>query len=446
MFRFDSPLFWYRLVFLAELMIAEGLFTFKLPRRRYFPLRLAGSVLACYVVTFLLPIAAYNAVYVSFMFVCMFCATVAGLYFCFRAPLLNIAFCAVAAYAVQHIAYEVYTFFVTALGLQAPSGPYEETGEMIFGTWTTFLYIEAYAASYGLMYLFFGSRIKSRTDLHIGNVSLLVISGVILLAAIFLNLLVTYRATEETDTVLLGVVHAYNILCCLLAVFVQFFMLGRKKMQTDLDTLRLLHEQERRHYMIFKENVDYINVKCHDLKHQIRRIARGGNVGSDVIGEIENAVMIYDADVKTGNDALDIVLTEKRLTCVKHGITFSQIADGKQLDIMTDADICSLFGNALDNAIEAVCGIEDKSARVIELTIKASRGFLSVCVRNSCAGDVIFDGDLPRSTKGDDRSHGFGMKSMKAITEKYGGELSVTAESGVFTLNMLFPLSGAREE
>ena len=439
MFEFSSPLFWYRLIFLAELILAEGLFSFKLPRRTRFPLRLALSVAAIYAITFLFPIAAYNAFYVSFMFLFMFGMTIAGLFVCFDAPLLNIAFCAVAAYAVQHIAYEAYTFFVFAFGLQTTSVPYAETGQIVFDVWTLAVYIESYAAAYGLMYFVFGTRIKRGTDLRIGNAGLLIISAVILLAAILLNAVVTYHETEEPDILLICLAHAYNATCCVLAVFIQFFMLGRRKMQTDLDTLRLLHEQERRHYMLFKDNVDYINVKCHDLKHQIRRIAKGGEVRDSVISEIENAVMIYDSDVKTGRETLDIVLTEKRLVCVRQGITFSCIADGAQLSFMSDADVCSLFGNALDNAIEASCRIPDREKRSIGLNVKASRGFVSVSVRNSCADDVKTDGELPRTTKGDETSHGFGMKSMKLIAEKYGGELSVSAADGVFTLNLIFP-------
>ena len=138
MFDFSSPLFWYRLVFLAELIVAEALFTFKLRRRPYFVLRIALSVVAIYGVTFLLPIVAYNAFYVSFMFLLMFGMTIAGLYACFDAPLLNVVFCAIAAYSVQHIAYEAYTFLTMAFGLQtAPGGPYEQTSRHLFGYGST---------------------------------------------------------------------------------------------------------------------------------------------------------------------------------------------------------------------------------------------------------------------------------------------------------------------
>ncbi len=440
MFDFASPLFWYRLQFLAELLVAEAFFAFKLKRRSRFPLRVALAVLVCFAVTFLFPIAAYNAFYISFMFIFIFALTMAGLYVCFREPLINILFVSVAAYAMQHVAYELYTLLSAAFGLQSASSlQYAETGELAFDVWTVSVYIESYAAVYALMYAAFGTRIKRGTDLRIGNARLLVISGVILLAAVLLNAVVAYRAAEDTDVVLLCIIHGSNALCCVLAVFIQFFMLAGRKMQSELDTLRLLHEQEQRHYMRFKENVDYINVKCHDLKHQIRRIASAGAVNDSVIGEIERAVTIYDSDVKTGNETLDIVLTEKRLTCADGGIAFSCIADGAKLGFMTDADICSLFGNALDNAIEAACRIEDRSRRSIGLTVKESKGFVSVCVRNSCPPDVRVSGGLPATTKGDTVNHGYGMKSMKAVAERYGGELTAAAEDGVFTLNVIFP-------
>ena len=346
---------------------------------------------------------------------------------------------AVAAYAVQHIAYELYTFMNVAFGLDTGKLAYGETMSGDFSFWMFATYVESYAAVYALMYAFFGRRIGGKDDLHIGNVSLLVISGVIVLVAVLFNAVLTYRVTEDTDVVIVSMTHIYNMICCVLAVAIQFSILGKKKMQTELATLQRLHKQEQQHYMLFKENIDYINLKCHDLKHQIRRIASKGAVGDSVIDEIENAVSIYDSDVKSGNDILDIVLTEKRLTCVNNSIAFSCITDGKQIGFMSDADICALFGNALDNAIEAVCRIPEPEKRSIGLVIKNVKGFVSVNVRNNCLDTPQFDGELLRSTKGDEVYHGYGMKSIKAVTERYGGEMSVVVKDGVFSLNLLFP-------
>lgn len=76
--------------------------------------------------------------------------------------------------------------------------------------------------------------------------------------------------------------------------------------------------------------------------------------------EIEKSVSLYDANVKTGNTVLDTILTEKSLLCYKKGIILSCVADGENIAFMEDADVYSLFGNALDNAIEAVLKLEEQ--------------------------------------------------------------------------------------
>ena len=440
MFYFSSPLFWYRLIFLAELIIAEGLFTFNLKKRSKFLLRVAGAIIFSYLVVFLFPILSFEAIYVSFMFLFFFAVTVFALMFCYDEPLINVLFCAIAAYAAQHIAYELNTFILTLLNLDSSSAPYGETGKLAFSVWSFAIYLESYGAIYALLYAVFGTRIKVGADLKIGNAALLALSGFIVVVAVLLNAFLTYRKVENPDNFVMCMCHGYNLVCCGLALIVQFSMLGKKEIQSELDTLQRLHEEQRRHYALFKENVDYINVKCHDLKHQVMRLAQGMKADDSVIRDIENALMIYDSDVKTGSETLDVILTEKRLACVKNNIIFSCIADGKKLKFMSDADICSLFGNALDNAIEAVCRIEDEKKRSIGLNLKESKGFLSLSVRNGYFVAPVFKDGLPRSIKGDEINHGFGMKSLKAIAEKYGGEMSVSAADGVFTLNMLFPL------
>ena len=115
------------------------------------------------------------------------------------------------------------------------------------------------------------------------------------------------------------------------------------------------------------------------------------------------------------------------------------MADGNALAFMTDADICALFGNALDNAIEAVMRLpEDR--RVVSLTTKQSGKLFSVSLRNFYDGEVRLVNGLPVTTKSDSGYHGFGVKSIKEIAERYGGDVSVVAEDGVFTLNVLFTL------
>ena len=74
---------------------------------------------------------------------------------------------------------------------------------------------------------------------------------------------------------------------------------------------------------------------------------------------MEQEIRSYEAQNKTGNEVLDTILTSKSLYCQQHGITLTCVADGAALDFMDTMDLCSLFGNALDNAIESVEKLPD---------------------------------------------------------------------------------------
>lgn len=446
MFLFDAQLFWYRLVFMTELLVAEGLFTYKLKKRKHFFLRAAAATVASYAFTFLFPIATFDAFYISVMFFALFAFTVFALAFCYNAPLLSVFFCALAAYTVQHTAYEIYSFIVTVSGLDVGNtGAYGQSGGGAASNenlpFTAIIYADSYAVIYWLAYLFFGTRIRKNADLRINNVYLLVLAALIVVVDIVLNAVVTYRVDADSDMVLVIVTYIYNVLCCVLALLIQFGLLTQKKIEKELDTVHRLWHEDQEHYALTKENIDLINLKCHDLKHQIRRIGRSGKLSDDMIREMESAISIYDSTVKTGNEALDVILTEKSLYCQKNNIKLTCMADGEKLAFMSQADIYSLFGNALDNAVEAVGKLKEEDKRTIGLTVKSSREFLSVSIHNYYDDEIEFEGGLPLTTKDDKRYHGFGMKSIKLITEKYDGELSVVAKNGIFNLNLIFPLS-----
>lgn len=118
------------------------------------------------------------------------------------------------------------------------------------------------------------------------------------------------------------------------------------------------------------------------MKHQIRLIGQNDKVSSETIREIENAINIYDSVVKTDNEALDIILTEKSLICQKNNIRLTVMADGKQLSFMRIEDIYSLFGNAIDNAIDAVIKLDDLEKRFIRFKVVAQGKILSVHIEN----------------------------------------------------------------
>lgn len=217
------------------------------------------------------------------------------------------------------------------------------------------------------------------------------------------------------------------------------------RLRYERDAIQNVLQTQYAQYRQSRDSIDLINWKYHDLKHQIAALRAEGDPARRAawLDEMESDIAVYEAQNKTGNGVLDTVLTSKILYCQKHHVTLTCVADGSLLDFMDVMDICTIFGNALDNAIESVLQIADKDKRLIHLSVSAQRGFLLIQVENYFEGHLEFQEGLPVSTKGDDRFHGYGLKSIRYSAERYGGTLSVSAEKQWFNLNILIPLERA---
>lgn len=155
---------------------------------------------------------------------------------------------------------------------------------------------------------------------------------------------------------------------------------------------------------------------------------------------MEEEIRQYEAQNKTGNKVLDTVLTTKSLYCNKHGITFTCMADGTLLDFMDVMDICSIFGNALDNAIECEMKIPEKEKRLIHVTVSRQKAFLILRFENYCEEEVQYQGGTLTTTKKDKKYHGYGMKSIRYTVNKYGGAVTIDTKENWFDLKILIPI------
>lgn len=194
-------------------------------------------------------------------------------------------------------------------------------------------------------------------------------------------------------------------------------------------------------YRSAQDSIDLINKKYHDLKHQIAVLrSETSEEKAHYLDAMEQEIRSYEAQNKTGNEVLDTILTSKSLYCQQHGITLTCVADGAALDFMDTMDLCSLFGNALDNAIESVEKLPDSEQRLIHLVVARQKSFLWIRVENTYDGAFQADGTLPKTTKTDARYHGYGLKSIYDTAEKYGGTAEISTQEKCFTLKVLLPV------
>ena len=440
-----SSIFLNKLLFTLEIIVAELLCTVYLKKKSRYPLRLAAYIALSLAAGAAFPVAVNNMPYACFMFFSLFAVTVLLLKFLYNEPWINILFCSVAAYTVQHFAYELANLImIVAVKNSAP----------VFGMYTSsvvdltalshaqiiyaLIYVLGYYTVYGVFFVVFGKSIKRSGDLKVNRPYLLALAAVGLLVDIVLNSGYVYLSKGEEFVTSL-IIYSSNCLCCILLLFVQFGLIRQKSLEAELGFVRKLWAQDKEQYELFKANMDMFNLKCHDMKHQIREIGANKGIPHEALAEIESKITVYDAVVKTGNDVLDTILTEKSLKCNRDGITLTCIADGKALSFMSDADLYALFGNALDNAIEAAAKITDAEKRIIGLSVFCANNFVTVEVHNTFAVAPEFENGLPKTTKAERELHGYGVKSIKMIAEKYGGDLTLSVRDDLFNLNVLLP-------
>ena len=228
----------------------------------------------------------------------------------------------------------------------------------------------------------------------------------------------------------IAILYAHLTQCCELRV------------RRELEAVQNVLQNQYVQYKQSRESIELINYKYHDLKHQIAvlRSEEDPKKREEFLNRMEEEIRQYEAQNKTGNKVLDTVLTTKSLYCAKHGVTFTCVADGTLLDFMDVMDICSIFGNALDNAIECELKIPEKEKRLIHVTVSKQKQFLILRFENYCEETLQYQEGTPVTTKKEKEFHGYGLKSIQYTVNKYEGAVSVNLEDNWFELKILIPI------
>lgn len=214
------------------------------------------------------------------------------------------------------------------------------------------------------------------------------------------------------------------------------------QMRFEVDTLQNIMDMQYRNYQMSQDNIDMVNQKYHDLKHQITLLKAELNTekSKQYLEQMEQEIKIYEAQNKTGNKVLDAVLTSKSAACQSKRIELKCVIEGEGLFFMDDIDVSALFGNMLDNAIEAAEKLPEEQMRLIRLCVVREKHFLRICTENYCTEQIQFKNGMPVTTKKDKRLHGFGMKSIQSTVKKYDGVIMTTLDQNWFVVKILVPI------
>lgn len=351
---------------------------------------------------------------------------------CFKVDLATTLFCTIAGYTLRHLIY---------LGWQMSSYLYEDlVPNPISGfSWVWVVISVACTIIFSPLIVFLYSFMKKTPNIALPSWKIILLAGLSLLVNDILNMFViTIPLTGEAH-VLEYIIGLFNVLSSVMVLVIMFGFVSENNLEKEVACLNQMRHEEEKQYQFTKESIELVNIKCHDLRKQIRTLkTMHSTISQEEIDSIEEATRFYDTKATTGNAPLDAILQEKSLVCAQNSILFTHIIDGQALAFMAENDVFSLFGNIIDNAIESVMKIPDPDKRVVTLKVSSVPGGVFVREENPYYGVLRFGDGLPVSTKGDDRYHGFGMKSIRLIAYQYGGTMQIDSQNQIFALSLFF--------
>lgn len=272
-----------------------------------------------------------------------------------------------------------------------------------------------------------------------------VLAAAIVLPFLYIRVLAGLSASQDNK-----LEQIVMTVCCLAAVITLAAEIGHSSNEYEKLREEEMRSVLRQQQAMFEQKLldaDSVNRKYHDMKNFLLYLRGGcGDEGlRDAADQLLTSIEPYGETLSTGNSVVDVILRDKLAVCQREEIVCIPYLDGTMFDFVKPLDLCTLLGNALDNAIESCRQIPEKERRVIRLHAARSGGVVTLTVRNTFREPPDLRAGLPATTKADTRQHGYGLRNMSYIAEQYDGTLSCRVEEEEFVLCILL-CSAAREK
>lgn len=206
--------------------------------------------------------------------------------------------------------------------------------------------------------------------------------------------------------------------------------------------LALYESQSRSNYNYYAKQVEGYKTALaviHDVRKHIRIIEELKEEGAQVelksyMNQFEDILLPLLNNHYVDNVILNIIINDKVSYCRKHDICFEVTCPGVNVDFMEQVDITTVFGNILDNAIEACEASKEKR---MSLTISSFNEFIYVQLSNTFSGNIrMNEKGKPITSKGE--GHGIGLENVEKALKKYNGEMQCWVIDDLFTIELMF--------
>ncbi|MCR5417170.1 MAG: GHKL domain-containing protein [Pseudobutyrivibrio sp.] len=361
------------------------------------------------------------------------CLAISTIIYCknlFKIGFVDSLYVIIAAYAMQHM---IYISVHEALALYY----WTFLEDHLF----IYIVISVITASilYCILYLVFTSKLREADGKLYEDSSFLVGFYILELSILMGSSFSAQHLFRVGDSVRnFGILWGFTT--CVLILGIQYANFRAVVASREQAIISRILQDSASHYTISKELIDLVNRNAHDMKHKLRALKNLSDEDKDAfITEQMSHIEQYQNLVFCDNQVLNTILAEKSLYCSSQNITFSCSVNNVNLDFIDVIDLYAILGNAIDNAIEGVAKFNDEAKRVISLNVVTKGAFTTIQVENYSEEIHSTVDALPATTKLKS-GHGFGMKSIKYIAEKYNGNMYWAINDGIFSLQVMLPV------
>lgn len=260
---------------------------------------------------------------------------------------------------------------------------------------------------------------------------------------IFQHAIMPLTTIEKYTYVVISVQYFCAFTSVVFSIFVLFLLFLFYKIsyiRQEENMLLYLQSEKEKQYEFSRQTIDVINQKCHDLKRQIQALRFSKDSERDKLyQETQEAADFFNYIVKTDNEMLNTILTEKGLLCHNQKIRLTCTVNSCCFNRISVVDLYTIFSNALDNAIECVEKYDEEGKKIISVHISQIGSMNCIMIENYCEEELNYQDGQLMTSKIDKDYHGFGVKSIQMLVKKYNGDTRIEYSNHTFCIQIMLP-------
>ncbi|CEP41195.1 GHKL domain-containing protein (plasmid) [Paraclostridium sordellii] len=273
------------------------------------------------------------------------------------------------------------------------------------------------------------------------NITVLILANILSIVVIF-TLSMNYMNKTFVQDLILLVVSVMLILSNISLIKIIGKIVKANNIELENNLIREKMDMQYNYYLNIQEEQLKVRKLYHDMNNHvvcIKKLYENCGEVNAYIDDIKSELNSWKAIISTENMILDIIVNDKKKICDKNNINFEVDINFSKCDFIDMIDICSIFSNLIDNAIEACLKINDKDRFIILKGTIVNKFFILKCENNKL-NKIKLDKEMIITDKKDTFIHGIGIKSIKSSIKKYDGEINIDFSEDKFKVQVYIPL------